>query len=275
MPIFRPLLLATLLLAPCLHAFAQPSSCPKFFPGGEPPALVNGKLAQRTTMLCNDAYVVLASGVTHGALWSAELVTRAEVKAAHGTAREGEFHPEDRLPVADRAQLGDYRGSGYDRGHMAPSGDQPDEVAQQQTFSLANMVPQTPELNRGVWAKIEMAVRHMAERRGELFVVTGPAFVGQQISSIGPDNVLVPTSTWKAVFDPRADATGVYTCTNADQPQCQVVSVDALVRAVGIDPFPALPAAMKEQAMTLPEPGADRQSAGRRGRFRRKPGAEP
>ena len=80
-----------------------------------------------------------------------------------------------------------YRRSGYDRGHMTPSGDMPDEHAQQQTFSLANMVPQTAALNRGVWEGIESAVRDLAVRQGELYVVTGPVFAGQELKSIGPD----------------------------------------------------------------------------------------
>ena len=238
-------------------AFAS-TSCPQFFPGGQAPALLNPKLAQRGTLLCNDAYASFASGVTHGALWSAEHPTRASLQAAHDVPREGAFHPDDRLPVADQAQLQDYRRSGYDRGHMTPSGDMPDEAAQQQSFSLANMVPQTPDLNRGVWSRIETGVRRLAERRGELFVVTGAAFVGTQIASIGPDGVLVPSSTWKAIFDPVEGGTGVYVCSNTSAPHCAVVSVATLEREVGIDPFPALPAAIKAQAMALPEPGADR-----------------
>ncbi len=50
---------------------------------------------------------------------------------------------------------------------MTPSGDMPGEDAQQQTFSLANMVPQTPELNCGIWAGIEMSVRNLAAQEGE------------------------------------------------------------------------------------------------------------
>ncbi len=94
----------------------------------------------------------------------------ASLEAARGTPREGQFHPDDRLPFADQAQLVDYRRSGYDRGHMTPSGDMPDEHAQQQTFSLANMVPQTAALNRGVWEEIESAVRDLAARQGELYM---------------------------------------------------------------------------------------------------------
>ncbi|MGI4940859.1 MAG: hypothetical protein ACRYHQ_09910 [Janthinobacterium lividum] len=39
--------------------------------------LVNPRLAQWTTLLCNDAYAALACGVTHGALWSAAHPTAA------------------------------------------------------------------------------------------------------------------------------------------------------------------------------------------------------
>ena len=245
---------ALILLAASSQACAQASGCPQFFPGGQPPALVNPRLGQRTTLLCNDAYAVLASGVTHGAMWSAEHPTSASLDAARGIQRQGRFHADDGLPPADQAQLADYRRSGFDRGHMTPSGDMPDEPAQQQTFSLANMVPQTAELNRGVWEGVESAVRNLAAREGELYLVTGPAFVGQRIQSIGPDGVLVPSSTWKAVYDPRAGGAGVYVCRNTTSPSCDIVSVATLTRTVGIDPFPGLPDRMKETAMSLPEP---------------------
>src|SRR3954453_20347069 len=251
-----------------------PTACPQFFAGGQPPALVNSRLAQRTTLLCNDAYAVLASGVTHGPIWSAERPTAATVAAARDTVRESQFYPDPRLPAADQAQLEDYRRSGFDRGHMTPSGDMPDGQAQQQSFSLANMVPQSPELNRGVWAGIETAVRDLAAREGELYVVTGPAFQGQQLQSIGPSGVLVPSATWKAVYSPQAGGTGVYVCANTSKPLCGVVSVATLTSMVGVDPFPALPASMKATAIALPTADAGRHGSRRRSpRSRQQPGS--
>lgn len=247
-----------LFLALCLlpaAAAAQPATCPQFFPDGQPPALVNAKLRPRTTLLCNDAYAVLASGITRGALWSAEHLTAASVAAARDTPRQGEFHPDGRLPPGDRAELDDYRRSGFDRGHMAPSGDMPDADAQQQSFSLANMVPQAGELNRGTWADIESAMRDLARQNGELFIVTGPAFTGGQLSAVGPDGVLVPSAVWKAVFDPRSRRSGAYLCTNTAAPQCNVLPVATLARTVGIDPFPTASAASKRVAVALPLPG--------------------
>lgn len=156
----------------------------------------------RTTLLCNDGYASLASGVTHGPLWSTEHPTAASLAEAAQTHREGRLHADDRLPQADKAQLADYRRSGFDCGHMTPSGDMPGETVQQQSFSLANMVPQTAALNQGIWAAIENVVRSLANRDGELFLVTGPASHSTELKSIGPDGMLVPNSTWKAVYDP-------------------------------------------------------------------------
>ncbi len=265
MPITRLLLVLAVLAAPAT-ALAQPASCPQHSPGGRLPALVNPRLAPRTTLLCNDAYATLASGVTHGPLWSAEHLTAASLAVARTTTREGEFHPEERLPPADQAQLADYRGSGYDRGHMTPSGDMPGEQAQQQSFSLANVVPQAGVLNRGVWEGIESAVRDLAVSEGELYVVTGPAFAGRRLRSVGPDGVLVPSSTWKAVYDPRTRGAGVYVCHNTTRPACNTVSVAVLVQGVGIDPFPALSPTTKATLMPLPPPNASHYAHARRSR---------
>ena len=163
--------LALAMFACSAAALAQPSACPQFFPGGQPPALTNPRLAQRTTLLCNDGYAALASGVTHGAIWSAERLTAASLAAARGIPRQGAFHPDIRLPRTDQAQLDDYRRSGYDRGHMAPSGDMPDERAQEQSFALSNMVPQTAALNRGVWEGIELEHRVTAKVVGVVAVL--------------------------------------------------------------------------------------------------------
>jgi endonuclease G len=83
-------------------ARAQPESCPQFFPGGQPPALLNQRLAQRTTLLCNDADAALASGVTDGALRSAERPTAGSVAAARDTVRESQFYADPRLPFTTR-----------------------------------------------------------------------------------------------------------------------------------------------------------------------------
>ena len=258
-------LLALLLLAP-LAAAAQPGGCPQFFVGGAAPGFTNPRLARGALLLCNDAFANAASPTSRGALWAAEHLTAADVEAARQLPRDDAFHPEARLPPGSRAEIADYRGTGYDRGHMAPAGDMPTAAAQQQSFSLANMVPQTPELNRGAWEGIESAVRRLATVTGELYVVTGASFTGNRISAVGPNKVLVPSATWKAVYDQGARSAGAYLCPNTKRPACRTLTVAALSRAAGVDPFPAVPAAVKAQLMALPAPEPNARAAARRGR---------
>jgi endonuclease G len=244
-----------LLATTASRAEAAATHCPAIFADEMPPALSNPKLEQNTVLLCNRAYAVLASGVTRGPVWSAEHLTAASLAEAAQTPRQGEFHPEVRLPEQARAELADYRHSGFDRGHMTPSGDMPDQATQQESFSLANVVPQTAELNRGIWERIERSVRGLAQRDGELYVVTGPAFHGEQLQSL-KGRVLIPTSTWKAVYDPRANGTAAYVCKNLQQPSCVVLPISEIARVVGVDPFPSLPPSLKNEVMHVPLPEA-------------------
>lgn len=254
--------IALALLNLCIAGPVRAGGCDWIFAGGQPPTLLNAKLEQRTTPLCNKAYAALASGVTRGPLWSAEHLTATSLARARQTPRQGQFHEDERLPPDDRAMLSDYVRSGYDRGHMAPSGDMPDPVAQQQSFSLANIVPQAPELNRGQWEGVESAVRQLAEREGELYVVTGPAFQGTELKTLN-GRVLVPTATWKAVYDPASGGAAAYLCSNVSHPRCATLSVAVLVQRIGLDPFPAVPDAVKRTAMPLPAPQPSRHAPSR------------
>lgn len=246
----------------CMPSLARADGCAQIFAGQQSPTLLNAKLAERTTGLCNNAYASLASGLTRGPLWSAEHLTADSVAHARVLERQGTFHEDERLLPNDRAALTDYERSGYDRGHMAPSGDMPDLEAQQQSFSLANVVPQTAALNRTVWEGIESAVRQLAERDGELYVVTGPSFQGRRLRAL-KGRVLVPAITWKAVYDPGAHGAAAYRCTNVRHPKCASVSIAALTGETGVDPFPAVPVAVKQAAMTLPTPVADHYARSR------------
>lgn len=68
-----------------------------------------------------------------------------------------------------------YKNSGFDRGHMAPSGDFVwDQSINEDTFFMTNMSPQTAELNQKTWNALEEHVRSWACGFGELKVYTGP-----------------------------------------------------------------------------------------------------
>lgn len=249
-------------LGVALAAAALPTpalaGCQSLFLRDTAPTLQSEAMAARTTALCNESYAVMASGVTKGTLWSAEHLTRESVLAARRIPRNGLFHAETRMPWTDQAQLRDYKGSGWDRGHMAPSGDAATPDAQSETFSLANMVPQSPQLNRGRWERIEDTVRNLAVKDDDIYVVTGPAFEGTKLAYVGIGRVLVPQITWKAIADVARHETGAWICTNDDQAVCKVVPVSEVIARAHIDPFPAIPASDKDHAMALPLPDEGR-----------------
>ncbi len=68
-----------------------------------------------------------------------------------------------------------------------------------------------------------------------LYVVTGPVFQGSDLQELN-GRVLVPTSTFKAIYDPAEREAGAYVCTNTNRPECQTVSIAELARLTGVDP---------------------------------------
>ena len=209
-------------------AFVQ---CMQYFPGHVPAVAWPG----RQRALCFDGFAVLHSGESKTPVYAVERLTRSGVQAAKGIQRTDRFYPEARLPAADRAQLGDYVGSGYDRGHMAPAGDMPNSTAKGQSFSLANMVPQAPELNQRAWNQIEQATRKYAARApGDVFVFTGPSF-DQRPSTIGAGGVWVPSHTWKVVHSSAEGRTWAYWMTNtAGQHSLKPISYAEFERLSGL-----------------------------------------
>ncbi|MFP2872595.1 DNA/RNA non-specific endonuclease [Acetobacter tropicalis] len=249
----RTLLLFCILAVVPVYAVAEETNCSAFGSGNHLPELVDKQLAIGTKLLCNRGYAVLASSVSHGPLWAAEHLWSDDVETAQSLKRTGRFYQDTR--VSGGSDLLDYYNSIYDRGHMAPSGDQPTEQAQAETYALTNIVPQTASLNEGIWARVERRVRSIAEKEGDLYVVTGPAFHLKPIETLGHDRVYVPSSTWKAVYSPNERRAGAYVCRNAQQhPHCTQVTIQTLIRNTGVDPFPAVSDHIKAQAWKLPSP---------------------
>ena len=256
-----------LLLAGVTQAFAGRTGCPLHYFLGVSPNIGNPKMLKDSREICFTRFGVMHSGITRTPLWSAEHLTRDNLSSAEGLVRINSFRPEESLPAGSRAELGDYSRSGFDRGHMAPNGDMPDKASQFESFSLANIVPQDPESNRGVWQKIESSVRTLAKKRGELFVITGPLFRGEKVRQVG-GRVMVPSHIYKIVLDPKRGRAGAYLVENAPTSEFATMSIAELEAIAGIDFFPTLPASVKKEKMDLPEPS---RKGGRRGK---KPPAE-
>lgn len=113
--------------------------------------------------------------------------------------RQDDYRPDPQLPanwyhVTD----GDYSGSGYDRGHMTPSGDRtrsiPDNSA---TFLMTNLIPQIAANNQGPWEEFETYCRQLAQAGNELYIISG---VEGSLGTIAQGRIVVPRTTWKVVI---------------------------------------------------------------------------
>lgn len=240
---------ASLALAMSFSVSAE-SGCPQHY-SGDAPHLVNQKLRQNTRELCALHFAVLHSGVTRTPIYTAEALTRETVGDAKEQIRYNNFHPDPRLPANERSELRDYARSGYDRGHMAPSGDMPTLEAQQESFALSNMIPQNPQNNRYLWAGIESTTRQLAKKSARLYVISGAMFVGERIKTVG-GRVMVPTHLFKAIYNPKTGEAAAYLVRNDVGGDYAVVDLATLETLSGIRTFPSAKFRVAEMALLAP-----------------------
>ena len=190
--------------------------------------------------LCRKGFALAHHSERKTAVWVAEHLTREKVAAQ--LPRTDNFVPDPDLPPGKRAEVSDYKGSNYDRGHMAPSGDMRwDMEAMRQSFYLSNVSPQVgPGMNRGIWSKLEEQVRQWASQRGELYVYTGPIYAPDEpVIVIGPNQVAAPTHFYKVIFDPVRVEAIAFIMPNAelrtaDMPQ-YIVAVSEVEEMTGLN----------------------------------------
>ncbi|QKE37315.1 DNA/RNA non-specific endonuclease [Ferrovum myxofaciens] len=220
------------------------SACPDQYPGGVVPVITRPAAWNAGMIELCAPHGGFADGYSPALrvpLYAVEHLTREHVveHQRNHAGRHDSFRPDDRLSHNQRAELSDFKKSGFDRGHMAPDADSWDEESEYDTFVLSNMVPQAPDNNRELHAHIEGAVRHMAKQEGEIYVFTGPIFHGN--TEYLNRRVAVPSGIFKLVYDPKRNAAAAYLENNVNGPDGQIyktISVEELAKLTGIDFLP-------------------------------------
>jgi endonuclease G len=190
-------------------------------------------------------------------LWVCESVSADQLKGHLVRSNRFKADPGLKGPKADPK---DYAGSGYDRGHQAPAGNQTvDPELKDQTFYLSNMAPQRPSLNRGIWKMLEDKTRAWVVQYGHAYEWTGPIRCDRkpqpppptqetcQRQTIGEHAVAVPVyfykivlvqdqSTWKAIAFvlPNADLKPPYKL------ESYITSIDAIEKQTGMEFMPSM-----------------------------------
>lgn len=143
--------------------------------------------------------------------WVAYKLTSEMIKGA--AIRRNNFK-EDPDVETGSAKLIDYKGSGYDRGHLCPAAAMKiNKQAMSESFYMSNMSPQAPGFNRGKWKSLESHVRKLTVENDSLYVVSGPIFEDNK-GVIGPDQVCVPGYYFKVIYFPRQKKTLAYLMPN-------------------------------------------------------------
>ena len=145
-------------------------------------------------ILYNRFYVLGYSYYFRQAKWALEIVDPDKTEVG----RADNFRPDYRIPERFRADLDVYEKSGFDRGHLVSSANQREiEIQNSETFLLSNMAPQKPRFNRGIWKKLEEAIRKLDSQKKvfETYVITGPLFYfDTEVKMIGDNNEKVDVS---------------------------------------------------------------------------------
>ncbi|CAB3360683.1 Hypothetical predicted protein [Cloeon dipterum] len=143
--------------------------------------------------------------------WVFEHITKDSVKKNDKVDRaKCDFYEDKSVHEFFRSTNSDYKGSGFDRGHMAAAGNH--RITQQhcdQTFVLSNMAPQVGKgFNRDSWNRLEMHVRKLTNFYKNVYVCTGPLYLPKleadgksyvKYQVIGKNNVAVPTHFFKVI----------------------------------------------------------------------------
>lgn len=206
--------------------------------------------SSKDTIIQHTGYTLSYSEEHEQPYWVAYVLTADEVFAASND-RNDNFREDPAVPTGS-ATLADYKGSGYDRGHLCPAADQAwSAIAMDDSFFLSNMSPQTHAFNAGIWLNLESAVRTMAAQNQEICVVTGPVLTDGPYKTIGANKVSVPNYYYKVILDyygSEKKAIGfVLKQDSKGKLESFAVSVDDVEKLTGIDFFPLLDDAEEKQ----------------------------
>ena len=176
-------------------------------------------------------------------------------KLVERESRNSKFVPNPKLPEDMAVTTKEYTGSGWDRGHMCPAGDNKYHWrAMNESFYMTNICPQNHNLNRGDWKELEEACRRWAEVE-PVYIVCGPinyrtpkyGYIGKTFKIRIPDAFFKVVLTGMQSGNPRAIGFIYKNEAGNNKRDHYVNSVDEVERITSMDFFSALPDEMENR----------------------------
>lgn len=220
-----------------------------------------------TTLILREAFAALHSSETKAPLWVAYRLNPAYSVNIVPRAGTSAWKPEPLIPPGFRAELSDYAGTGFDRGHMAPAEDmRRSQAVQLDSFHLSNSVPQNRSNNSGPWNSLESTAR-MYGRTTDLIIISGPIYDRPgpdgtvSLPLTKPGGIPVPSRLFKIIVRERPNGVPevlAFIMNNAPIPSFQarnhLVAVRDIEAATGLNFLNALSPAVQNQIETQPAP---------------------
>lgn len=175
-----------------------------FTEGGAPEGPAN------ITVLANTGYAVGYSEDLKCPLWVVYRMGNRKsgdsVKWERPDRFEVDLRTQARVKHEDYVRTWD--GVTWDRGHMAPNSameGQYGQIAQLETYLMSNIIPQTSQLNQGLWMNLEGEIRDVISQDDtpnkqvtDVWVICGPIF-GKQPPDRWTAGIAVPTHCYMIV----------------------------------------------------------------------------
>lgn len=246
---------------------------------------------RRSYFVCHNGLALQYAEPVRSALWVVERLDASRLDQKLVSREKEEFRPDAVLPKELTPESSRFTNSGYDRGHLAPAADFKENPAgMSHSFYTSNIVPQVPDNNRRIWARLENNVRGWAQQKGTVYVTTGPVYFagGKPFTPVGwlalkkgrADYVIqeyqdekkkkkkkppalgiaVPSHLYKVIYDPGANTAIAFVVPNAAIPEDQLAhyatTVAEVERVTGLRFFPNLPWADQAKLKTQVTPQA-------------------
>ncbi|NXO50008.1 NUCG Endonuclease, partial [Aramus guarauna] len=197
-------LLGRLPVVPAVAAAGPPA-----LPGSGRAELTKYGLPGLAQLRSRESYVLCYDPRSRSALWVIEQLNRETLSGTSDRAA-CDFQEDDSVHEYHRATNADYRGSGFDRGHLAAAANHKwSQKAMRDTFYLSNIAPQDPHLNQNAWNNLEKYSRSLTKNNKNVYVCTGPLYLPRMEADgkmyvkyqvIGKNNVAVPTHFFKVLI---------------------------------------------------------------------------
>jgi endonuclease G, mitochondrial len=172
-------------------------------------------------------------------LWAKYELTYKQITGKQ--KRTNNFRKDERLQ--NPVESSDYRGSGFDRGHLVPAADMRlNYISMSETFYMTNMSPQVPRFNQGIWQRIEDYTRQLVSKYGDAHIITAPLLKRDLPRTY--NGITVPDWYYKIIYIPSKQVMLSFLIENKDHGKAKIqnyqVSVDDIEDLTGLDFFAEL-----------------------------------